>query len=117
MNKLKVVKVDSEYIEFENGLQLSSKHDQECCETHYLDFTALSLDDFIDLEFDLSGDKFFKKIEGYGIELIPIKGYSVKIAGYGDNNGYYSSNLTLLLTDWKQFKREFDIDECQTITG
>jgi hypothetical protein len=125
MNKVKVIKVDSCHIEFDNGLQLSS----ECSESrsglvnHFLSFSALSLDDFIDLEFDLSGDKFFKKIKGYGIELIPIKGQSVKIKGYGYNpNGHYIPDLSLLLTDiigggfMKQFRKEFDISECQILT-
>jgi hypothetical protein len=52
-----------------------------------------------------------KKIEDYGIELIPVHGWSVKIPGYGSNNGYYSTNLSLVLSDG----REFDITECQEI--
>jgi hypothetical protein len=91
MNKLKVIKVESESIIFENGFKLFSNHDADCCETHYLKFEDLTLSDFEGLEFDLSGDDFFKRIEGYGIELIPIHGHSVRIPGYASNNGYYSS--------------------------
>lgn len=110
--KTKVIKVNSDSIEFDNGLKLSSNHEQDCCENHYLDFEHIKLDDFDGLEFDLSNDNFFERIVGYGIELKPIKGWSVKIPGYGSNNGYYSDNLTLELSDG----REFDITECQEVS-
>lgn len=113
MNKLKVIKIDSDSIEFENGIQLYSDHDQDCCESHYLDFSDLTIEDFENLEFDLTNDDFFNRIEGYGIELIPVNGFSVKIPGYASNNGYYSSNLSLIVTDNKQFNKFFDISECQ----
>jgi hypothetical protein len=116
MNNLKVVKVDSDSIEFDNGVQLYSNHDSDCCEHHYLSFGDLTIADFEGLEFDLTGEDFFKRIDGYGIELIPIKGHSVKVPGYGSNNGYYSSNLDLILTDKKEFNKQFDISECQVIT-
>lgn len=118
MNKLKVLKVDKESIEFENGVRLYSDHQQDCCENHYLNFADLTIRDFEGLEFDLTGNTFFKRIEGYGIELVPIKGHSVKVPGYGSNNGYYSSNLSLVITgdhDGKPFYKEFDVSECQEI--
>lgn len=114
MKNLKVVKIDSASIEFENGIMLNSEHDSDCCESHYLSFEDLKLDDFDGLEFDLTGEAFFKRIEDYGIELVPIKGFTVKVPGYGYNNGYYSSELTLCLTG-KDFSKEFDITECQVI--
>ena len=108
MDKLKVIKIDSDSIEFENGIQLYSDHDQDCCESHYLDFSDLTIEDFENLEFDLTNDDFFNRIEGYGIELVPVNGFSVKIPGYASNNGYYSSNLSLIVTDNKQFNKFFD---------
>lgn len=116
MTQLKVVKVDAESIEFENGVQLSSYHDQDCCESHYLSFGDLNISDFEGLEFDLSNDNFFKRIEDYGIELIPVTGHSIKVPGYGSNNGYYSSNLDLVLSDNKSFNKRYDISECQVIS-
>lgn len=117
MKNLKVVKVYSDYIEFDNGVKLFSEHDQDCCENHYLYLEDLTIDDFEGLEFDLTNDIFFKRIEDYGIELIPNEGHSVKIAGHGYNNGYYSQNLTLVIGDGKKFYKEFDISECQDING
>lgn len=110
--KTKVIKIDSESIEFENGAQLYSYHDQDCCESHYLCFGDLEMSEFDGLEFDLSNDSFFKRIDGYGIELRPINGHSVKIAGYASNNGYYSSNLKLILI-YGRIRKEYDITECQ----
>ena len=115
MKNLKVIKVDSTGIEFENGIRLYSEHESSCCEHHELTFTDLTMDDFEGLEFDLSTDNFFKRIPGYGIELIPIKGYSVKIPGHGYNNGYYGDNIDLVLDNEKDFKKIYDITECQVI--
>ena len=114
MNIVTVREVTSDYIRFSNGDTLTSDHESECCEHHWLAFEDLTLDEFKGLEFDLSSDTFFKKIIDYGIELISIKGYSVKIAGHGSNNGYYSTNLTLVL-DGLNFHKEFDITDCQDI--
>lgn len=116
MDKLKVIKVNSDCIVFENGIKLYSEHATNCCEDHWLSMEDLTLDDFSELEFDLTNDNFFNRIEGYGIELVPIKGHSVKIQGYGSNNGYYSSYLDLILTDDKDFYRKYDIEECQIIS-
>ena len=110
----KVTKVTSDYIEFDNKVQLFSDHRQDCCESHYLDFSNLSLSDFEGLEFNLNNDEFFKRIEDFGIELRPINGFPVRIPGYGYNNGYYSSNLSLILKG-KNFEKRFDIEECQVI--
>jgi len=115
MENLKVVKIENDEIYFENGVRLFADHDQDCCENHYLSMDDLTMDDFAGLEFDLTNDNFFKRIEDYGIELVPINGHSVKIPGYGSNNGYYSSNLDLVLTDGKDFKKNYDISECQDV--
>lgn len=109
----KVIKVTDDGITFDNGIVLSSYHEDSCCETHYLDFSYVNIEDFDGLEFDLSSSSFFKMIPDYGIELIPIKGWPIRIPGYGNNNGYYSTNLSLVLSDG----RTFDISDCQEITG
>jgi hypothetical protein len=107
------VKVDSDSLEFDNGVVLTYDHDRECCESHYLSFEDLKLDDFEGLEFDLSNDNFFQRVEGYGIHLKPVKGHSIHIPGYGYNNGYYSDNLVLVVEDPNSSIRTYDITECQ----
>lgn len=115
MTNLKVVKVNSESIEFTNDIILESKHQICCCENHWIDFEHVNIEDFDDLEFDLSNDNFFERIEGYGIALLPINGHPIRIAGYGsDNGGYYSDNLTLVISNSTDILKEFDITECQS---
>lgn len=114
MNKVRVLQVTQDFILFENEIKLYSNHDSDCCEHHWLSFGDLTMSDFDGLKFDLSGDAFFKRIKGYGIELIPVKGHSVKIPGYGSNNGYYSDQLELVIQG-ENFKKEFDITECQDV--
>lgn len=113
MNRLKVVSVDSEGLQFENGVFLYSDHRQSCCESHYLSFSDYSLSDFDGLVFDLTNDNFFERIEGYGIALNPINGLPVRIPGYASNNGYYSSNLSLVISGPNDFEKTYDITECQ----
>ena len=108
---MKVISIDESSIKFEGGIELYSSHEQSCCESHYLSFKDLTIDDFEGLEFDLSNDSFFEMVDGFGIRLIPLNGHPVSVPGYGYNNGYYSSNLTLELSDG----RSFDISECQDI--
>ena len=111
---VQVVEIKSDKLIFNNGAYLTHTHDQDCCESHYLSFDDLSLTDFKGLQFDISGDTFFKRIKDYGIELIPVKGWGVKIPGYGSNNGYYSSELTLELRG-DNLDKIFDITECQEV--
>lgn len=114
MNNLKVVKIEAELIGFNDGTVLYSNHESDCCEHHWLSTEDLRLDDFDGLRFDLSTDDFFKRIPDYGIELIPTNGHSVKIPGYGSNNGYYSDNLSLIVENKEtEVRRTYDITECQ----
>ena len=112
-NYTKLTKITEEALFFDNGVSLSSDHYQECCETHYLWFNDLTMDDFKNLEFDLTSDNLITKIIDYGIELNPVAGFPVKIPGYGNNNGYYSTDLKVILSNNKGWKRCFDISECQ----
>lgn len=111
---IKIIKVAKNYIAFENDFFLSYYHDQDCCEQHYLDFQHLSVKDFEGLKFDLTKE-FFRKIPSYGIELIPIEGWGVKIPAYSNNNGYYSDNLSLVIIKGESVKHiiYFDITDCQ----
>jgi hypothetical protein len=112
----KVVKIQDGII-FDDGTVLTSFHEQDCCEVHILDFADLDLREFEGLEFNLDpsndGKAFFKRIPEYGIELIPIHGHSIKIPGYGYNNGYYSQDLKLEIKIPYQEPIYFDITDCQ----
>lgn len=117
MKKLKVINIGSNVIEFENKVKLYSNHDSDCCESHELTLTDLTMTDFEGLEFDLTNDGFFNRIPNYGIELIPLHGHSVKIAGHGYNNGYYSDQLDMMIEKDGNVIKRYDITECQNIEG
>jgi len=114
----KVIEIKGSGIKFDNRMIMTSEHVQDCCEHHELTFNDLTLQDFEGLEFDLSSENFFKRIPGYGIELVPLQGYSVKIPGHGYNNGYYGTNIDLILYDENGgVYRCYDVSECQIIDG
>lgn len=110
----KVIYVSSTSLGFDDGVTLYSEHERDCCERHWLSFSDLKLDDFDGLNFDLSGDSWFERVPGYGIRLLPLNGHQVAIPGYGQNGGFYSSNLAVVVEYPGAMKRVFDISECQT---
>lgn len=113
-NLVTVASINKDEIHFSDGSRLYSEHEQDCCESHYLSFEHLTLDDFKGLEFDLRGD-FFEKVDGYGIRLKPVSGFPVSVPGYGYNNGYYGANIDLIVNFGEEIKR-FDVSECQVIS-
>lgn len=117
MSNLHVIKVTSGEIEFNDGTKLYSEHHSDCCEEHYLDFSDISLADFTGLEFDVSNGGFFERVPDYGIALKPIHGHPVRIPGYAYNNGYYSSDLTLVIQHASGGRDVYDITECQEWRG
>lgn len=112
----KIIQITADCIHFDNGYNLSSSHNQDCCEHHYLDFTHINKEDYEGLEFDIPSDDFFERISDYGIALKATNNFPLRIPGYASNNGYYSRNLSLVLTNGKH-TRDFDITECQEDTG
>ena len=113
----KVIAIENGWVDgvivFSNGYKLTTNHESDCCEHHYWSLTDLSLSDFDNLEFDFDDDNFFGRIEGYGICLVPVNGFPVRIPAYGSNNGYYSDNLSLVLSKDDKSIMEYDITECQ----
>jgi len=112
---MKVVKIIEDGLLFEDGWKIESYHNQDCCENHYLSFEDLSLADFEGLDFDLE-NIFFARIQDYGIELLPLEGWPVRVPGYGSNNGYYSSNISLIVSHNGKTIKTFDVSECQDYT-
>lgn len=112
---MKVVKIIKDGLRFDDGTMIYSDHDQDCCESHWLSLDDYTVDDFEGLEFDLSRDDFFERIEDYGIALLPLNGHPIRIPGYGSNNGYYSSNLSLVVEKDGKILKSYNISECQDI--
>lgn len=115
---LTVANLSDSELNFSDGTMIYSDHEHDCCEDHYLDFSDLDIEDFNGLLFDLTKDDFFKRVEDFGIELLPLNGHPIRIPGYGYNNGYYGANIDLVVADsgGKPIKR-YDVSECQVIDG
>lgn len=121
---LRITEIDDEYIILENAdkekLKVYSNHDTECCEIHYLDFSEIEdmLEDNMLFCIDTEDpSSFFCKVEGFGIRMLPVNGHPVSVPGYGRNNGYYSSDMELVVEDMRFHKEVLNIDvsECQDI--
>lgn len=80
-----------------------------------MDTENLELSDFDGLEFDLTKKETIELIDGFGIALHPIEGYPVRIPCYGSNNGYYSSDLTICVSDKNGTLFAHDATDCQEI--
>ena len=95
---MKVTKINLEGVMFDNGTQVTHKHDQQCCENVYADWEQLRDTDI--------KDKDFKKIE-----IEKVKGSGIRLNGYfvpcyDLQNGYYSSNLEIVTT------KTIDVSDC-----
>jgi len=113
MENSKVISIDLENITFDNGAKMYSHHPQDCCEQHFLSFKDLELSDFEGLSFDLTSDRFFKRVPGFGIRLVPNNGHEIPIPGYGYNNGFYNSILNLVIMPPDGKRLVYGINDCQ----
>ena len=108
-------KAYDEGVEFDNGWCLQSYHDSDCCEYHWLDFDTAE-EELLGKQLDLSSD-FFERVPDYGIRLKVIDNYPVSVAGYGSNNGYYSSHMDLVVLDKDGTVLQLhDVSDCQEIS-
>lgn len=104
MSKLKdefcmnVVESKEDRIVFDNGLTLSSTHDQDCCERNYIDFEQFPV-----------GTQLPKATAAQFLEMITIRddGFSVKDSkntplwaqARSIQNGYYTRGVSLVIDD------------------
>ena len=110
-----ITKVYDEVVEFDNGGRLQSHHDSDCCERHWLDFGTAE-EELIGKQLDLSTE-FFERVPEYGIRLNVIGNHPVSVAGYGNNNGYYSSYIDLVVLDKDgTVLQRHDVSDCQEIS-
>lgn len=102
---MKVTSVKENKLKFNNGLVVTSWHDQDCCEHNYLDFGQFQV-----------GDEFndCKSVRDF-LNMIVIKkdGFSLKdktglpkwIQARSYQNGYYSNILGLhIIMDKEEYK-------------
>jgi hypothetical protein len=107
----KIISVNGAIV-LENGTYIYDAHEQDCCESHYLNWEDVDASDLVGHHIDLND--FFERVEGYGIRIKLVDGHPVSIAGHGSNNGYYSNNLSIIVAG-PDGKIRYDISECQEI--
>ena len=107
---MKIKKINTDTIIFNNGMILGSVHEQDCCESHYADFESLfgqgwekkefpeSLSELIvkskiEKEFD---DEYGESWKSF-FQIKDKEGNKYTLTIYNANNGYYGTDVTLVL--------------------
>lgn len=114
---MKIKKINEEYIEFDNGYKLEYYHDQDCCECVYADFEAIKnynvstitgkKTNIKDIDFCEDLKTLIIGVKEMGFNMVSKIGEKFFIPCYNQQNGFYGSDLKLILT-----KKEYlDISE------
>lgn len=104
MSKIKVVSADPECLEFSDGSTITSRHEADCCEYNYADFSAI---DDLAWEWEFEHPILFEESE-YGFRF-GNKDKMVFVPCYSAQNGYYSYSVDIYYND----KPVFNYLECQ----
>lgn len=101
-----------------NNIIIEDHHEQDCCEHVYADFSALEDTTFFD---ELKGKNLTAKEVANNIELVEGKGFRIFgyfVPCYNVQDGYYSSNLTLIITEEHgKNKIKIDLTNCTSWRG
>jgi len=121
---MKIVVIEDEKIIFDDGTFVMSQHKQDDWEWHWADFSVLEnyninpktgdVIDIRDIEFPNDIQKGIKLVRGEGFNLVSSDGAKFFIPCYASNNGYYDTNLKLVIKRRGVGKeRIIDIENCQ----
>jgi len=96
---MKVIKVDEDCVEFDNGLVVEGVGDVDCCAFNYLDFEQLPVGTELPT---MTGSQFAKniKLKEDGFSVKDINGVPKWVQARSEQNGYYS-NMTTLFVKYK----------------
>lgn len=118
---MKILYITDEKIIFDNGYILKYYHQQDCCENVYADFEILNTYNLstktgkeinikeIDFEEDMR--HLIEGIKDTGFNMISKIGEKFFIPCYNEQNGYYGSNLELILIKNDRIYESFNISE------
>ena len=117
---MKIIEIKEDKIIFDNGYELESYHEQDCCEHVYADFEILKdynvstktgkTINIEDIDFEEHLEYLIQGIENEGFNMISKIGEKFFIPCYNSQNGYYSSELELILKRGR-VKEVMDISE------
>ena len=115
---MKIKKITDEGIIFNNGYKLEHYHDQDCCEHVYADWEILKTYNVSlktgekinikNIDFKQTIKTLINPVPNAGFNLVSKEGEKFFVPCYNEQNGYYSSNLTLILTSVS----ELNISDC-----
>lgn len=117
---MKIKEINEKNIIFDNGYKLEYYHEQDCCEMVYADFEVLKSYNVStktgknikieEIDFSENLKEIAVGVEKMGFNMISKIGEKFFIPCYNDQNGYYSSDLELILYKEKT-KEIMDISE------
>lgn len=104
---MKIDRIDTSEIRFDNGTVLGYYHDQDCCEQVYADWEYLNQYNILpstgeiisiyDIEFDEDIVNNLEFEKNMGIKLVSKTGDKWFVPCYNEQNGYYNDELELLI--------------------
>lgn len=118
---MKIKEINDDYILFDNGYKLRAYHSQDCCENVYADFEILK--DYNvstktgksikiqEIDFEESLEQLIQGIEEQGFNMVSKIEEKFFVPCYNSQNGYYSSNLELILYKSEKLKETLDISD------
>lgn len=117
---MKIKQINEDEIVFDNNYKLRYYHEQDCCESVYADFEMLKNYNVSvktgkninikEIEFVETLGALVEGVTGAGFNIISIIGEKFFVPCYSQQNGYYSSNLELIL-DKDKTQEVMDISE------
>ena len=90
---MKIWKVTDEAIIFDNDMEITFDHDQDCCEYNYADFSILT-PNTVHYDYDFSENLDFKYIDELGFKF-GSDGHWIFIPCYSEQNGYYTTQIDI----------------------
>lgn len=117
---MKINEINEKGIKFDNGAKLEHYHDQDCCENVYADWENIQVmtrigrnsinSNYLDFDENLFSKIEFQKDVGFTIE--DDNGIKLFVSCYNRQDGYYSSDLSLIYTNSNGRKYTIDISDC-----
>ena len=101
---MKIKEIQDEQIIFDNGETIGFRHDADCCEWNYADFNQL---DDIARNATFTSPLVFEKVEESGFRFGNQPNRMFFVPCYSAQNGYYSSDLTILYNDKEIIEFEY----------
>lgn len=117
---MKIKQINEDKIVFDNNYKLRYYHEQDCCENVYADFDMLrnynvsvktgKNINIKEIEFAETLETLVEGVAEAGFNIISIIGEKFFVPCYNQQNGYYSSDLELILDKGKT-QETMDISE------